>query len=155
MTTKQIHQYKSKIDYLVSEASKLPPEQDVIRAHLSRYICILVSGYLEVSIRELYTDYAGNQASPKVTDFVSATLSKFQNPNMEKIIQVAAAFDKQFGEDLRKSTEGKLKDGVDSIVSNRNQIAHGQSVGLSLGTLKGYYQCANDVIDIIDDHLNP
>lgn len=155
MTNMPIYQYKSKIDNLISESSKLPPEQEFLQAHLSRYICVLVSGYLEVSIRELFTAYAGRQASPKVREYVSTTLSRFQNPSMEKILQVASSFDRQFGEDLRKNTEGKLKDGVDSIVSNRNQIAHGQSVGLSLGTLKAYYQSANQVIDMINDYLGP
>jgi len=89
-----------------------------------------------------------------VGDVLKKLLATLLLPNMETIIQVVAAFDKQFGEDLRKTTEGKLKDGVDSIVSNRNQIAHGQSVGLSLGTLKDYYQSANSVIGTIDGYLS-
>lgn len=75
-------------------------------------------------------------------------LDRFQNPNMERILQVAGSFDPTWRREL-ESLEDRVKDAVDSIVSNRNQISHGENVGLSLGTMRRYYDGAVVIVEAI------
>src|SRR5687768_11534130 len=64
-----------------------------LQAHFARYLCILVAGFLETSIRRFYSRYARNSASPSVANYVEVHLKWFQNPTMGKIYDVARAFD--------------------------------------------------------------
>ncbi len=49
----------------------------------------------------------------------------------------------------------ELKDAIDSIVSLRNRIAHGESVGITYIRILEYYQRANRVIDFLINQCHP
>ncbi|MBF0553199.1 MAG: hypothetical protein HQK96_01435 [Nitrospirae bacterium] len=51
------------------------------------------------------------------------------------------------------SVKGERKDAIDSIVANRNQIAHGEYVGLSLVLMKNYYKNASEVLEFIKKQI--
>jgi len=44
----------------------------------------------------------------------------------------------------------QIKDSIDSVIANRHNIAHGKSVGMSLGTIKGHYDNIKKVILIFE-----
>jgi hypothetical protein len=69
---------------------------------------------------------------------------------MERILDLINRFSPQWAENLRVSTEGRLKDAVDSVVDLRNQIAHGRSVGVTYVRIKDYYGRITEVIDLVD-----
>lgn len=80
--------------------------------------------------------------------FLDAELAQVLRRSLEDTI---AAIHAGFGERaLELATEGRLKDAVDSVVSNRHQIAHGRSVGLTFVTIQGYYAGVVEVIDLIE-----
>jgi hypothetical protein len=73
---------------------------------------------------------------------------------MEKILQLTGGFSKEWASDLRLKTDGELKDAVDSIAHNRNQIAHGGSVGMTYRQIKDYYDRAIKVIELIENQCS-
>jgi hypothetical protein len=119
---------------------------DELQASLGRYACVLASSYLEAALRELVTTYASGRADPRVARFVESMLGQFRDPNMEKILGLVGRFDSGFRDRLEAITTGRLKDSVDSISANRNNIAHGRRSGISLGQVRGYYDDAVDVV---------
>ncbi|MCP4581671.1 MAG: hypothetical protein GY839_08610 [candidate division Zixibacteria bacterium] len=145
--------YKSRLDYLYSKASNFSDDSELV-AEWSKYLCVLTSGYLENCIRAIYSEYIKKRSHPNVSNFAQYNLNAFQNPKMEKICQLAGFFNSSWAEDLRKGTEGELKDGVDSIVANRNIIAHGRDVGLTYSNLLRYYENAQSVLKILNDQVN-
>ncbi|NJN67634.1 MAG: hypothetical protein HC884_13435 [Chloroflexaceae bacterium] len=120
-----------------------------LQSHWARYLCVLVSGFIETSVRAIYLQYAEKKSDPYVASYVESQLSRFQNPRMERIIQLASAFNPRWGNELRTSVADELKDAVDSIVILRNKIAHGESVGVTYTRILEYYQKANKVIDLL------
>lgn len=128
--------------------SGLPADPELL-AHWTRYLCVLASGLLEVSIRESFSLYTSGRSEKRVSAYVDRELESFRNPNMEKIVQLMGAFDSSWGRQLKDATDGELKDAVDSIVANRNRIAHGESVGLTMSQLRTYYERACRVIDLV------
>ena len=50
----------------------------------------------------------------------------FTNAKMGKVLELVGCFSNEWKEELQDATEGELKDAIDSVVSNRRQIAHGQ-----------------------------
>jgi len=141
--------YKQRLDHLFEKISAFPDDIE-LQSHWSRYLCILVSGFLETSVQAIYSQYAKEKSISHVANYVTKRLERFTNPNMEDILTLAGMFNKDWRDYLENATEGELKAAVDSIVANRNQIAHGVDVGISFVTIRGYYQSAVKVVDLIE-----
>jgi hypothetical protein len=102
----------------------------------------------------IYGTYARNAAAPNVANFVEQELKYFQNPTMGKILELSRAFSADWAAELSAITEGELKDAVDSIVANRHNIAHGESVGITFTRIMEYYGNAMQVLELIDTQCN-
>jgi RiboL-PSP-HEPN len=149
----EIVRYQQRLDYLFKQTT-LFPDNIELQSHWARYLCILVSGYLEISVRVIYTKYARTKSVSYVANFVDDQLRNFQNPKMEKILELTRSFSPQWESELRIATEGEIKDAVDSIVANRHQIAHGENVGITYARIQKYYQNAVKVIEMLDKQCN-
>jgi len=125
-----------------------------MQSHWSRYLCVLVAGFLETSVRSIYSDFARKSASGKVANYVEAKLRPTLNLKMSGILQLTRAFSPEWAEQLSKNTEGERKAAVDSIVANRNQIAHGQPVEITYGRIKRYYDKVVEVLELIENHCD-
>jgi hypothetical protein len=69
---------------------------------------------------------------------------------MNKIVDLLNGFNYEWSMRIKKYTEGQLKDSVDSVVANRNLIAHGKANSLSILRVKGYFKDCNLVINAIE-----
>jgi len=153
MKNQEISRNKQELDYLFEKVTAFSADT-YLQSHWARYLCILVSGFLETSVRIIYREYAKKKAIPQIANFVEGKLEDFQNPKMEKILQLTGLFNKDWENDLRRETEGELKDAVDSIANNRNKIAHGDSVGIGYIQIKAYYERAIKVIELIENQCS-
>lgn len=142
-----IHRQKQKIDELFNMARSFPDAE--IQSHWSRYLCVLISGFLENSVELCLSAYSQRVSNEVVSNFVSGRLRGFQNPKMGLIGELFGSFDPNWKIEFESATEGQLSDSVNSIVGNRHKIAHGESVSLSLATLSSYYNDAVKVVDMI------
>jgi formyltetrahydrofolate hydrolase len=151
MRNSRIIANRDKLNYLLKNI-KISSFDFELQSHWAKYLCVLTSGFLENSIRIICGEYVKNKAAPFVQNFVDKELNRFQNPDMNKIIDLVSRFSQDWGDCLKTITEGELKDSVDSIVANKNNIAHGQSIGLTFVQLEKYYKNVLKVIEIIEDH---
>jgi len=149
----EIVRYQQRLDNLFNRIA-IFWEDIELQSHWARYLCILTSGFLEVSVRAIYAQYATTKAAPYIANFVDSQLKGFQNPKMEKILELTRMFNPEWEERLKTATEGELKDAVDSIVANRNKIAHGESVGITYARIHRYYENAVKVVELIDNQCN-
>ena len=140
---------KERLDYVFELVKKLPDEPE-IQSHWARYLCVLVSGFMETSLRQMYGHYARTKAAPNVANYIEEQLRYFQNPSMNKILELARSFSADWETELRVQTEGQRKDAVDSVVANRHKIAHGEHVGITYVRVKEYYRSVVEVIGVID-----
>lgn len=125
-------------------------DQIEMQSHWARYLCVLVSGFIETAVRAIYTEYANSKAAPYVANYASSRLEKLTNINMEDILVLAGSFNSRWRDKLERETDGELKDAVDTIVANRNRIAHGENVGITFNRIKTYYDKALKVVDIVE-----
>jgi len=127
-----------------------------LQSHLAKYLCVLVSGYIETSLRAIYSEYAADKANPAVANYVSSRLRSFRNPNTERILQLARAFDSQWATELEERIEqDELADAINSIVTTRNSIAHGENVGITYIRIREYYSKAVELVDLIQNQCQP
>lgn len=141
--------YRNRLEDLFDQISKLT-DNVALQSHLVRFACVLVCGYVEVSLRDILQEYTRARTSREVGRYVGRQLGRFRNPRMEGILHLVGGFSQDWAENIRTETQGRLKDHVDSLVANRNQIAHGENVGLSYTQLQGYYQSALTVIELVE-----
>lgn len=140
---------KQRLDSLFDRISTLPID-DEIHAHWSRYLCVLISGFIENAMRILLTEYTKNKSHPNVSNYVSKQIKGITNLNNEKILQLLGSFDSEWRNVIEQKITDAQKDAIDSIVANRHNIVHGRSVGITVPRVKNYYHRILAVIDAIE-----
>ena len=120
-------------------------------AHWAKYLCVLVAGFLENSIAEVYGELVASSSSPAVARFATTRLENVQNPNSNRFLEIAGAFDDAWRSELEKflGTDGR-KEAVDSIIANRHQIAHGETSGITLTRVNQYLEKCVEVINFLE-----
>jgi hypothetical protein len=152
MKNVRIVSHKQKIDAVFAHLKNLPDDEEC-RAHWAKYICVLVSGFLEQSIKVIVTDYVEKRSSKEVGHFVSEHLKQFSNAKMKKLLSVLEQFDPELSKRFEAETMGKLADAVNSVVVNRHQIAHGGQGGVSPARMREWYNAIVLVVDKLESHL--
>ena len=151
-----VAQYNSILS-LLERTRTATGEEAELQGHWGRYICILTAGLLENSIREIYSEYVRSASSPQVSNFAVSSLQTVFNPNANRFVQVARSFSQEWGsslEDFLSANGGQRKDAIDSIINNRNQIAHGRITSVSVVQVMNYLQGAVEVIDFIESQCS-
>jgi HEPN superfamily RiboL-PSP-like protein len=148
MSVYTVAAHQSRVDAVFARAAAVTDLQT--QADMSRYLCVLVSGFMEQATRHIYGEYARTRSSPQVTRYVERQLEGFMNANTAKLCQITGAFDGKWRQDLEDYLAGQRKDALDSIIANRHQIAHGRDVSLTYVRMKDYYDAVKDVIAYLE-----
>ena len=121
-------------------------EDDELQAELAKYLCILVASLIDVRCGECAWRFAEKQSSSSVASFVSARLRRIPKSSCNSIRDLFTEFDPDRAVQWFDELPEEQRDAVDSIRNNRNQLAHGRYVGLSLGQLAAYRRRADKAI---------
>lgn len=123
---------------------------DELQAELARYLCILVSSLIEERCRECASTFAAIRSAPEISRFVRAQMRRFRSPSSGNIRDFFSGFDPVRANCWYEGLADDQRDALDSIAANRNQLAHGVSVGLSLGMLTAYADRAGKAMSELD-----
>jgi len=146
----RLYSEKQKMDQLFARLKDFI-DDDELAAHWSRYLCVLLSGFIENSLKILITEYTNKKSHPNVSNYVSKQISFITNLNYERIQQLLGAFSDNWRSNYEANITDEQKDAIDSIVANRHNIVHGRSVGVSPVQIKEYYTSVLKVVNIIED----
>ena len=138
-----------KIDYLLRKF-RSHEFDDYTQSHIANYACVLLSGLLEASVREIISSYCESRASPPIANFVKDRLERFQNPDPESVSKLLTSFDQKFADDLEAFWIGEIKDAIGSIVGNRHLIAHGRDTSLTLVRVADWFRGARRFIEFLE-----
>lgn len=146
----------------VNRLLSIVPADSSIQAHWGRYMCIVVAGFLENALQEIYKDYAGNANNANLVRYSSRQISRVTNPDARRFVQIARDFSETWRSDLRDFLERDGRgEAINTIMQNRNSIAHGGQSVMSASDVKCYLDKAVEVIDFIENQclglpqLNP
>jgi hypothetical protein len=70
---------------------------------------------------------------------------------MEDILELAGHFDSKWRECIFDKADIELKDAVDSVMAQRNLIAHGVNTGISYTRIKEYYKSIVKLVELIEN----
>jgi len=126
------------------------------QAEWSKYLCILVSGFIEESLRILLEEYTRTHASPVVQNFVSREIQEITNCKASKIGSILQRFNPTWEREFLSQIEAKsrivdeIKSSLDSVVANRHQIAHGRNIGLRFASVSTYYLNVKKAVEAME-----
>lgn len=126
-----------------------------LHADHAKYLCVLVSGFIEKSLSEIALEHARRVGPPSLQRFVERNTSRFANANTEKVLQLLGSFDPDWRNHLEHVLVDERKDALDSVVGLRHQIAHGRSVGVTHVRIKEYFGAIVKTIEDIQDLCIP
>lgn len=150
----EVHRLRSRLDATFARAPG-PTAEPEFQADFAKYLCVLVSGYLESALCALLLAYSQSRSTPEVASFVERQLGPWTNPKAEKIIDLFGAFSQNWRDDLTTYLVDQRKDSVNSLVAIRHKIAHGESVGTSLSQIKAHYAAINELIEHVAGLVDP
>ena len=126
-----------------------------LQSDFAKYLCVLVSGYVETSVKELLLEHSRRNAAPTLQRFVEARTRRVANLNSERLQQLLGSFDPDWGKNLSLFLVDEKKDALDSVVDLRNKIAHGESIGLTYQRITEYFRHIQRVVGRVADLCAP
>lgn len=149
----EVARRKQRLTALIAsiDGAGLSPE---LTAHYSRYICVLVSGYAEQSVKELVTQYCRSKANEPIQKYVGKQLDRLRNIDLEKLKQLVESFRVDWWAQLATNREDELS-AFGSVATVRNAIAHGAETGITMGTVKQYFEQISVVLDDLCELFDP
>lgn len=145
----------NRIQQLILKAKEFEPD-DELRSHLTKYICVLCSGFIENSVYHAFTDIAENSCEPSVVlTYAKSQLYKIQNANSEKIRALAKSFNPEWHDLLRDYLQEENRGAaINYILKDRHNIAHGRDSDITIIKLENYLNKTTEVIRFIETELN-
>ncbi len=150
----EVRRRKQRLDAIFKRVAGVGTDLE-LQSDFARYLCILVSGYLENAASELVLEHARKTGSPSLQRFVDQRTKKFTNAKSQKLVNLMGDFDVDWRNSVEAFVVDDLKDAVDSVVALRNRIAHGESVGVTYQTIVKYYERVQKVVEHMTDLCDP
>ena len=121
-----------------------------IKSHFSKYLCIKVSGLLENFMKAQIGDYVDSTSSKSTAKYVKGKLKTFTNIDHKKLSTFLESFDEIWVEKFGDLVIDDLKSSLNAIISNRNNIAHGNNDSITPSIIKTHYENVKTIINILD-----
>lgn len=86
---REVARLRGRLDSTFSRAPG-PTAELEFQADFAKYLCVLVSGFLENAVSALLLDHVERRSAPEVTAYVERQLKYWTNPNTEKIVALLA-----------------------------------------------------------------
>jgi hypothetical protein len=146
---------KQRLDATFQRSNSVGEDPEIL-SDFARYLCVLVSGFLEQSVVELLLEHVRRRSDTTVQRHVEAQLKRqFTNAKSQRLIGLMSTFDPAWGSDLEAFLIDGLRDAVDSVVDLRNSISHGRSVGVTVNRIRNYYTLVARVVEHVADLCLP
>ena len=103
---------RARLDATFLRISRLPYDDLEVRSDLARYLCILVSGFIENAVSLLATAYCRSRSQAPVGNYAGSHLARLQNLKSERLVQVIGSFEPTWRTELVNFLEGPRKDAL-------------------------------------------
>lgn len=135
---------EKKLDDLFKEVSLV--KDDEIKSHLSKYLCIKVSGYFENVLKVLISDYVSKSCSKESANYIISNTKRITNLSDEKLTDFLKSFSDKWTDDYNYAITDQHRSSLNSLISNRNSIAHGQQDSISFKIIEQYYHDLKEIV---------
>jgi len=149
--------YRHRIGELLKKkisTSDGPGLESELQAHWAKYTCVLISGFLEQSIKEILLEHVAANSQSRIKRYVDTTWPNSKNMRADAIRDMLDQFDESWGEKFTGwVNEDERKKEVNEIIKWRNDIAHGNEANtnnVTRGSVLSKFKVACDLVDFIE-----
>lgn len=137
-------------DNAVHDTIHLATLNPKLDSYLAKFLVVYLSGIYEECIEQIVGEYASGPGDLGIENYIREQLDiSFRNPNFDKIISLVKQFNTSWSISLGalKNTSGVA---IDSIITNKNHVAHGESCTVTINDVVQYHRDARIVVETID-----
>ncbi len=139
-----------RLDEVFERASQFVHSPD-IEADYARYLCILVTGFLEQAVERVILTYVDGQANPRLSRYVATTLRPMRNMRAQQILEIVGRFDEAWRSQLDAKLTIRHRDAIGSVYASRNRIAHGEDVDLPYRQVRDDYALVREAVVFLEE----
>ncbi|CPS13984.1 HEPN domain-containing protein [Mycobacteroides abscessus] len=132
------------------DGAGLPSE---LISHYSRYLAVLVSGYAEQSVKELVRQYVRTHADHRSQRYVGHQLKRIRNIDDDRLREILQSLDTTWWDDLQAEYANELE-AFKSVAVVRNNVSHGGDSGITISTVRQYFDQISTVLSFLADRLD-
>lgn len=127
--------------------------EDELRSHVAKYLTVLISGIYEDTIKNLLKESIQRESLTKETrNFIFKQIDIiFRNPLHKNINKLLSKFNKEWLIKLREKIKEENWEALNSIVNNKNNIAHGNRCDITFDDIKNYYNHSKIILMELDN----
>lgn len=105
-----------------------------------------------MALKSRISDYSERKTPKEIKRFLTQKFKDITNLKAKKICEILDTFSNDWKNLLEKelSENSQLKSSLDSLITLRNDIAHGQNCVASVSNVKQYFNDAKKVVDLFD-----
>lgn len=138
-----------KLDTLLESIGSVT--DDELKAHLSKYFCVKISGYLENVIKVLVANFSEGSSPRAVSNYLQQDLKRVTNLSENRLGELLKKFSPYWEEQFFQRVTEQQMESLNSVISNRNNIAHGQQDNISYRIIGQYYNDIKEIADLLKD----
>lgn len=151
MKTPELITRFQEIDEMLKLISSAKINDPALQSFLSGFAVVYISGVYEECIEKLFVLRASKTKDKHLISYIEKSVDKgFRNPNYDKILEFLG----YFGEDYKKSFKSRVpeqgKQAINSIVTNKNNIAHGKQSNVTIADIISYHLNAKVIFDKLE-----
>lgn len=140
--------YERQLDSLYTEVSQIQ-EGEINKAHLTRYLCVRTSGYLENVVRILIAHFCDGTSPQPVNNYIVKRTKYITNLDYKRLNGLLSEFDSSWSSEFEQRVTDQQKSSLNSVISNRNNISHGNQDSITYRDMVNYYRDVKDVCQIL------
>lgn len=142
------HSYRARLEGLAAKTPEEPEEQ----ADWAKYLCVLISGYLEQAFKEILLEFAGQHDANRLQNYIEGTWPESRNMKTANIREILNYFDQGWAASFDQWLESgdQYKSEINSLIVSRNDIAHGKEANTTNVTLRSTRNRLRIVLELVE-----
>jgi len=138
---------EKQLDQLFDEVKEL--DEGIIKSHMTRYLCVRTSGYIESLYKSLIGDFTDGTSPKQIQRFVEKKTKYSTNLVYARMIENLTLFSVDWSGSFEQEMNTSYRESLNSVISLRNNIAHGGSNNLSYNNMQAHYTNIKGVAAIL------
>jgi len=134
------------------------PESPEDQAHWAKYICVLINGYLEQSIRDLVLEYAAAHTNSVTQRYIDKSWPQPLSMRPRVFERFLEKFNQDWASEFRLwlNNNDQYEKELEAIVKSRNIVAHGKeanATNITLTFVQDKLKVANELVKFLENQI--
>ena len=123
------------------------------RLNYARYLCILVTGFIEQAVERSISAYVDAQGDQRLSRYIATTFRQGRNMRAREILDIVGRFDENWRSQLNEKLTLRHREAIGSVYASRNKIAHGEDVDLPYRQVRDDYKLVREAMGFLQETL--